>query len=59
LKVQGYKKNNMLIFNTYLTKQKKFQILVEAQLGHKMNIKENLMILENIKILESFKIPKS
>ncbi len=45
-----------MIFNTYLTKQKKIQILVEAQLGHKMNIKENLMILENIKIVESFKI---
>jgi ABC-type transport system involved in cytochrome c biogenesis ATPase subunit len=33
--------------------------IIKAQLGHKMNIKENLMILENIRILESFKIPKS
>ncbi len=32
---------------------------IKAQLGHKMNIKENLMILENIRILESFKMPKS
>jgi hypothetical protein len=33
--------------------------IVEAQLGHKMNIKENLMIPENIRILESFKILES
>jgi hypothetical protein len=61
LKAKGYKRNSMQNFNIYITKKKKKNpnFKVEAQLNHKMDIKENLMIPKNIKILESFKIPKS